>query len=310
LIEVQNLTKQFGSTTVVNDLSFELGPGSVLGFLGPNGAGKSTTMKMITGFLTPSSGSVHIQGYDISSHRQAAQAEMGYLPEGAPSYEEMTVAAFLKFIAKIRGARGALIQQWVDRVTDTVSLRAVLHQRIETLSKGYKRRVGLAQALIHDPSILILDEPTDGLDPNQKHQVRQMILDLSDQKIVIISTHILEEVSAVCSRAMIINAGEIVLDDTPEGLCQRAEGHLSVSLRINGVGDEALSQACSQLPQCGRVALIDGGGVLVYPAEALGDPLAALQEMMRANHWQAEWIQQHEGQLDELFRDATGGRLQ
>ena len=154
--------------------------------------------------------------------------------------------------------------------TDTVSLRAVLHQRIETLSKGYKRRVGLAQALIHDPSILILDEPTDGLDPNQKHQVRQMILDLSDQKIVIISTHILEEVSAVCSRAMIINAGEIVLDDTPEGLCQRAEGHLSVSLRINGVGDEALSQACSELPQCGRVAMIDGGGVLVYPGRGIG----------------------------------------
>ncbi len=310
MIEVENLTKQFGSMTVVKDLSFELGAGSVLGFLGPNGAGKSTTMKMITGFLTPSSGSVRIQGYDIANHRQAAQAEMGYLPEGAPSYEEMTVAAFLKFIAEIRGARGALIRQWVDRVTDTVSLRAVLHQRIETLSKGYKRRVGLAQALIHDPSILILDEPTDGLDPNQKHQVRQMILDLSDQKIVIISTHILEEVSAVCSRAMIINAGEIVLDDTPEGLCQRAEGHLSVSLRINGVSDEALSQACSELPQCGRVALIDGGGVRVYPAEALKGPLAALQALMKANHWQPEWIQQHEGQLDEVFRSATGGRLQ
>lgn len=310
MIEVENLTKQFGSTTVVKDLSFELNAGSVLGFLGPNGAGKSTTMKMITGFLTPSYGSVRIRGYDIASHRQAAQMQIGYLPEGAPCYEEMTVASFLKFIAEIRGARGALIQQWVDRVIDTVSLKAVLHQRIETLSKGYKRRVGLAQALIHDPSILILDEPTDGLDPNQKHQVRQMILDLSDQKIVIISTHILEEVSAVCSRAMIINAGEIVLDDTPEGLCQRAEGHLSVSLRIAGVGDEMLSKASSQLPQCGRVAMIDGGGVLVYPAEPSIDPLAAVQEMIKANNWQVEWIQQHQGQLDEVFRGATAGRVQ
>ena len=310
MIEVQNLTKQFGSMTVVKDLSFELGPGSVLGFLGPNGAGKSTTMKMITGFLTPSNGTVSIHGFDISSQRQAAQASMGYLPEGTPCYEDMTVSSFLRFIAEIRGARGALIKQWVDRVTETVSLSDVVHQRIETLSKGYKRRLGLAQALIHDPSILILDEPTDGLDPNQKHQVRQMILDLSDQKIVIISTHILEEVSAVCSRAMIINAGEIVLDDTPEGLCQRAEGHRSVSLRVAGVGDETLSNACGQLPQCGRVVPVAGGGVLVYPAEPSVDPLAALREMINANNWQVEWLQQHQGQLDEVFRGVTGGRLQ
>lgn len=310
MIEVQNLTKQFGSMTVVKDLSFELGPGSVLGFLGPNGAGKSTTMKMITGFITPSYGTVSIHGFDISSHRQAAQALMGYLPEGAPCYEDMTVCSFLRFIAEIRGARGALVKQCVDRVTETVSLTEVVHQRIETLSKGYKRRVGLAQALIHDPSVLILDEPTDGLDPNQKHQVRQMILDLSDQKIVIISTHILEEVSAVCSRAMIINAGVIVLDDTPEGLCQRAEGHRSVSLRVAGVDDKTIRNACGQLPQCGRVVPVAGGGVLVYPAEPSGDVLAALQDMIKANNWQVELIQQHQGQLDEVFRGVTGGRLQ
>ena len=310
MIDVRQLTKQFGSMTVVKGLSFKLGPGSVLGFLGPNGAGKSTTMKMICGFLTPSSGSVSIHGHDLSSHRQAAQAEIGYLPEGAPCYEDMTVYSFLRFIAEIRGARGALIKQWVDQVTETVSLRDVFHQRIETLSKGYKRRVGLAQALIHDPSVLILDEPTDGLDPNQKHQVRQMILDLSDQKIVIISTHILEEVSAVCSRAMIISAGEIVLDDTPQGLCQRADGHLSVSLRVAGVSGETLRVACAQLPECRRVVPIPEEGVLLYPVNPSADLLGALRETVAASNWQVELIQQHPGQLDEVFRAATGGRLQ
>ncbi len=225
MIQVNQLTKQFGSSVVVNGLSFDVGAGAVLGFLGPNGAGKSTTMKMLTGFLLPSSGTAKINGHDIQSERQAAQAEIGYLPEGAPCYEEMTVYDFLRFISEIRGFRGREIARSIDRVLERVSLHSVLNQRIETLSKGFKRRVGLAQALIHDPRVLILDEPTDGLDPNQKHQVREMIRSLSDEKIVIISTHILEEVSAVCSRAMIINKGEIVMDNSPEALAELAPEH-------------------------------------------------------------------------------------
>jgi len=305
VIKVSHLVKQFGPLTAVNDLSFEVGPGTVLGFLGPNGAGKSTTMKMITGFLTPSSGQVSIHGHDIVAARQAAQTRLGYLPEGAPCYEEMTVKNFLTFIAEVRGARGTVRNQWVDRATDTVSLRKVLDQRIETLSKGYKRRVGLAQALIHDPDVLILDEPTDGLDPNQKHQVREMILSLSDQKIVIISTHILEEVSAVCSRALIISDGQIVLDDTPQGLRARAADHLAVSLKVDDLDPEALKVACQALSECERVEIAEGGLVTVFPVPGSSGLLMALQMLIADKGWQVAQLQQHEGQLDEVFRQVT-----
>jgi ABC-2 type transport system ATP-binding protein len=222
MIEITHLTKRYGAFTAVDDITFGVEPGQVLGFLGPNGAGKSTTMKMITGFLSPTSGNIRVCGHDVATSPLAAKACMGYLPEGAPSYAEMNVRGFLEFIADVRGLTGERRKSRLDDVVTRLGLGGVLEQAIETLSKGYKRRVGLAQALIHDPLVLILDEPTDGLDPNQKHEVRTLISDMSKDKIIVISTHILEEVDAVCNRAIIIAAGRILADDTPKALAARA----------------------------------------------------------------------------------------
>jgi ABC-2 type transport system ATP-binding protein len=222
MIEIRKLSKQFGSLTAVDDLSFSVAEGEVLGFLGPNGAGKSTTMKMITGFLAPTSGQVLVCGLDIEKQGLEAKRIMGYLPEGAPCYGDMSVLNFLQFVAAIRRIPVAQRHRTIDVVVNKIDLSGVLHQSIDTLSKGFKRRVGLAQALLHDPKVLILDEPTDGLDPNQKHQVRQLIQNLSRDKIVIISTHILEEVTAVCTRAIIIHRGKLLVDDTPAALLARS----------------------------------------------------------------------------------------
>jgi ABC-2 type transport system ATP-binding protein len=222
MIEIKHLSTRYGALTAVNDISFSVSPGQVLGFLGPNGAGKSTTMKMITGFLTPTSGSISVAGHDVQDDPLAAKAVMGYLPEGAPSYGEMTVRSFLSFIADVRGLTGDRRRSRLDDVIGRLALGGVLEQMIETLSKGFKRRVGLAQALLHDPQVLILDEPTDGLDPNQKHQVRTLINDMSKDKIIVISTHILEEVDAVCNRAIIIAGGKLLADATPQELASRA----------------------------------------------------------------------------------------
>jgi ABC-2 type transport system ATP-binding protein len=222
MIEIKHLTKRYGELVAVDDISFDVAPGQVLGFLGPNGAGKSTTMKMITGFLAPTTGSVRVCGHDLESAPLAAKACMGYLPEGAPSYSEMNVRSFLEFIADIRGLGADLRKRRLDDVIARLGLGGVLAQVIETLSKGFKRRVGLAQALLHDPQVLILDEPTDGLDPNQKYEVRALISDMSRDKIIVISTHILEEVDAVCNRAIIIANGRILADDTPKNLAGRA----------------------------------------------------------------------------------------
>jgi ABC-2 type transport system ATP-binding protein len=222
MIEINQLTKRYGSLKAVDNLSFNVEPGQVLGFLGPNGAGKSTTMKMITGFVAPTSGSVRVCGHDIESAPLAAKTCMGYLPEGAPGYAEMTVRGFLSFVADIRGLTGERRKSRLDDVIARLALDSVLEQVIETLSKGFKRRVGLAQALLHDPLVLILDEPTDGLDPNQKHEVRALINAMAKDKIIVISTHILEEVDAVCNRAIIIANGRILADDTPQGLAARA----------------------------------------------------------------------------------------
>lgn len=222
MIEISHLTKRYGALTAVDDISFNVEPGQVLGFLGPNGAGKSTTMKMITGFLTPTAGTIRVCGHDVGSSPLAAKACMGYLPEGAPSYAEMSVRAFLEFIADVRGLTGDRRRSRLDDVISRLALGGVLEQVIETLSKGFRRRVGLAQALLHDPQVLILDEPTDGLDPNQKHEVRTLINAMSKDKIIVISTHILEEVDAVCNRAIIIAAGKILADDTPQALASRA----------------------------------------------------------------------------------------
>jgi ABC-2 type transport system ATP-binding protein len=222
MIEISQLTKRYGALTAVDDITFNVGPGEVLGFLGPNGAGKSTTMKMITGFLTPTGGTVRVCGHDVEGAPLAAKACMGYLPEGAPCYAEMSVGSFLGFIADVRGLEGERRRSRLDDVIARLELESVLEQVIETLSKGFKRRVGLAQALLHDPQVLILDEPTDGLDPNQKHQVRTLINAMSKDKIIVISTHILEEVDAVCNRAIIIAAGRILADEAPKALAARS----------------------------------------------------------------------------------------
>jgi ABC-2 type transport system ATP-binding protein len=222
MIKTQNLTKHYHGLVAVDDLSFSVEPGEVLGFLGPNGAGKSTTMRMIAGFVAPTAGTASICGNDISAQPIAAKTALGYLPEGAPSYGEMTVEGFLDFIADLRGLAGGLRKSRLDYVIGRLQLDGVLEQSVETLSKGFKRRVGLAQAIIHDPPVLILDEPTDGLDPIQKHEVRTLITEIAKEKTIVIYTHILEEVDAVCTRALIIAHGKLVADDTPAGLKTRA----------------------------------------------------------------------------------------
>jgi len=218
------LSKRYGGLTAVDDVSFEAGPGEVLGFLGPNGAGKTTSMRMLAGFVAPTSGRASICGHDVESDSVAAKQCLGYLPEGAPSYGEMTVRGFLEFIADLRQLHGAARRTRLDAVITRLSLQDVLGQTVDTLSKGFRRRVGLAQAIVHDPLVMILDEPTDGLDPNQKHEVRTLINEMARDKIIVISTHILEEVDAVCTRAIIIARGRIVADDTPDGLRARMPG--------------------------------------------------------------------------------------
>jgi ABC-2 type transport system ATP-binding protein len=215
LIEIERLTKRFGAFTAVDDVSFSVDRGEVLGFLGPNGAGKSTTMRMLAGFMTPTAGTARICGHDVVEEPVAAKRVLGFLPEGAPTYPEMTVAGFLGFVARVRGWRGSEAQDRIARAMRLTTLEGVRLQPIETLSKGFKRRVGLAQALLHDPPVLVLDEPTDGLDPNQKHEVRELIAAMRAEKAIVISTHILEEVDAVCTRAIIIAEGRILADATP-----------------------------------------------------------------------------------------------
>jgi ABC-2 type transport system ATP-binding protein len=222
MIQTQNLTKNYDGLLAVDNLSFSVQPGEVLGFLGPNGAGKSTTMRMIAGFIAPTSGSASICGHDIAAEPLAAKAVLGYLPEGAPLYSEMTVRGFLEFIADLRRLEGAHRKSRLDYVIEKLQLEPRLQQSIETLSKGFKRRVGLAQAIVHDPKVLILDEPTDGLDPLQKQQVRTLISEIAREKTIVISTHILEEVDAVCTRAIIVAHGKLMADDTPAGLRSRA----------------------------------------------------------------------------------------
>jgi ABC-2 type transport system ATP-binding protein len=222
MIEIRGLSKHFGPLKAVDGVSFDVAQGEILGFLGPNGAGKSTTMKMVTGFISPSAGSVRVAGHDVAREPVAAKEAIGYLPEGAPAYPDMTPISFLEFIAEIRGFRGGEGAKRIAEVVRKVHLEGVMHQPIETLSKGYKRRVGLAQAILHDPAVLIMDEPTDGLDPNQKHEVRALIREMGQRKAIVLSTHILEEVEAVCTRAIIINKGRIVFDGKPAELEARA----------------------------------------------------------------------------------------
>src|SRR3990167_1073459 len=218
MIKIENLVKTFGAKRAVDGVSFNVERGEVLGFLGPNGAGKSTTMRMITGFMPPTSGRVTIGGHDVAESPLEAKRLIGSLPENAPSSSDMTVLGFLKFAAELRGLARETRKKAVDRVVGLCHLDSVLHQSVDTLSKGYKHRTALAQARIHDPEVLVLDEPTDGLDPNQKHEVRDLIHEISRGRTILISTHILEEVPSVCTRTIIIAKGEILVDSTPEKL--------------------------------------------------------------------------------------------
>jgi len=231
MIEVKNLSRRFGSIIAVDGISFEVKKGDVLGFLGPNGAGKTTAMRMLACFLPPDSGTATVCGHDILEEPIEVRRSLGYLAENAPAYGEMTVGSFLNFICDARQIYGAKRKEALERIVPLCSIESVYHQTIETLSKGYRRRVGLAQALIHDPPVLILDEPTDGLDPNQKHEVRQLISQMSQDKCIIVSTHILEEVEAVCNRTIIIQAGRILVDSTPQALKQKYQTNLDEIFR-------------------------------------------------------------------------------
>ncbi len=313
MIQVNHLRKEYGGTPVVEDVSFQLVPGEILGFLGPNGAGKSTTMKMLTGFLPPTSGDVKIWGCDIDEDRLIAQSHIGYLPEGAPCYEEMTPSGFLKFIAEVRGFRGPDIDRVVGAAVETLSLQEVMGKKIETLSKGYKRRVGLAQAILHDPDVLILDEPTDGLDPNQKYQVRELIKGLSKDKIVIISTHILEEVTAVCNRVMVLSKGNIVVDTTPTELQMRSRYHGAVTVTVTDRDSAArVAELLGDLTGAGGVAVDDCEVSVFLDDGANGEAGSAnlSQQVIHCldeNSLAFEAIAVETGRLDEVFRELTEG---
>jgi ABC-2 type transport system ATP-binding protein len=303
LIELDRLTKRFGDTTVVDDVSLTVARGEVLGCLGPNGAGKTTTMRMVAGFILPSAGTARISGFDVLDDPIAARRRLGYLPEGAPSYPDMTVQGFLRFIAAARGLSGAERDARIDRAREMTDLAEVMLYPIETLSKGFRRRVGLAAALLHDPETLILDEPTDGLDPNQKHAVRKLIAGIAAEKAIIISTHILEEVEAVCTRAAIIARGRIVADDTPEGLLSRSRYHGAVTLKVApGIAQHAAS-VVRGLPGVASVEM-EGGDlvVLARPGASLAEPITAALAAagMRAFESRIE-----RGRLDDVFREVT-----
>ena len=304
MIEIRNLTKKFGRFTAVDNLSFTVTEGEVLGFLGPNGAGKSTTMKVITGFLSASGGTVIVDCHDISKNPIEVKSLIGYLPEGAPCYGDMTTLAFLKFIARIRGYRGEEIVERVQHVVNEVELHSVCQQTIETLSKGFRRRVGLAQAIMHDPKVLILDEPTDGLDPNQKHHVRELIKNLARDKIVIISTHILEEVTAVCSRAIIIAEGRIVADGTPAELESRSKYHHAVTVRLTDEYD--LAADLSGLAAVSAVEK-DGSEELSYTILAAGNTsiFAQVSEIAQSKNWPITEFHVSRGRLEDVFRSVT-----
>lgn len=302
MIEAIALSKEYGGFTAVDNLSFTVEPGQVLGFLGPNGAGKSTTMKMLTGFLPPTSGAARINGFDVVNEPIKARSQLGYLPEGAPSYGEMTVARFLAFVAAARKIPTDKREPALAEAVRRLSLGKVLHQPIDTLSKGFRRRVGLAQAIIHDPKVLVLDEPTDGLDPNQKHEVRCLIEEMASDKIIVISTHILEEVEAICNRVMIIAQGRLLADDTPRALIARSRYHNAVTLQLDDT--QRAASLLSELPQVAR-AEIKGNELTVFPqGEGLFD---AVSKLIQQQGWQVSTLRLEAGRFDEVFREITSG---
>ena len=310
MIEVGNLVKKFGDFTAVNNLSFAVESGQVMGFLGPNGAGKSTTMKMITGFLRPTAGTARIAGIDICEQPMAAQTQLGYLPEGAPAWPDMTPRQFLEFITRIRGFDKAAARAAMTRAVGMTELHGVLDQPIDTLSKGYRRRVGLAQAIVHDPDMLVMDEPTDGLDPNQKFQVRQAIEEMAAHKAIIISTHILEEVDAICSHAMIIDRGEIVAEGTPSALAARSRFFGAVSLTLD---TQLLGQAQALLQNIAntRLEVLTRGVETVVSVFAENDSLdasallAQVQTLIGQQDWSVRALALETGRLDDVFGTLT-----
>lgn len=310
MIEVKNLTKRFGPKVAVDNLSFTVTKGEVLGFLGPNGAGKSTTMRMVTGFFPPTEGAITICGISVLDNPVEAKKKFGYLPENAPLYTDLSVAGFLKYTADLRGITGAAKRNAVEKAIHTCFLEKVAHQSLDTLSKGYRHRTCLAQSLLHDPEVLILDEPTDGLDPNQKHEVRGLIKRLGVDKVIVFSTHILEEVEAACTRAIIIDQGRVVADGTPDELKKRAKRAGSVRVKISGLAGSGVRSELSALSAVGSIetemetaAGFDG---LIYPkARGKSDLSNQIYDLCKNRGWLLTELHVDEGRLDEMFREIT-----
>lgn len=307
MIEVSHLVKRYGDVLAVDDLSFTVRPGEILGFLGPNGAGKSTTMRIVAGFVSATSGSARVCGHDVEREPLAAKRMLGYLPEGAPSWPEMTPRAFLQFVADVRGLkRGPERRARLEAAIERLGLAPVLDRSIETLSKGFRRRVGLAQAILHDPPVLVLDEPTDGLDPNQKHEVRMLIEAMAPGKTIVVSTHILEEVDAVCTRAIIVAGGRLLADDTPRALEARSRYHNAVTLRLDDAGQLARAVALVEaLPQVERVEVVEREAALTALPRPGQLPLGAIDELAQREGLRLRTLQLESGRLDEVFRAVT-----
>ncbi len=311
MISVENLSKHFGAKVAVDGISFSVERGEVLGFLGPNGAGKSTTMRMVTGYIPPTSGKVTVGGHDMWVDSVPAKKLIGYLPENAPAYTDMTVKGFIGFAAEVRGLSGAAKAKAVDRVVEMCFLENVLHQSVDTLSKGYLHRTCLAQSIVHDPDILILDEPTDGLDPNQKHEVRNLIRRMGEKKVIIFSTHILEEVEAACTRAIIVDQGRIVANGTPEELKAQAEMAGSVLVRVNGATKDAVSRTLGAVSGAATAKILDSEGDRVVARVLPGDGAKngglarGIADAVFKEGWKMEELHTEPGRLDDVFRSIT-----
>jgi ABC-2 type transport system ATP-binding protein len=309
MIGLDGLTKRFGNLVAVDGISLSVARGEVLGFLGPNGAGKTTAMRMVAGFLEPTAGTARVCGFDVGARPIEVKRRLGYLPEGAPIYGDMTCAAFLRFIAEIRGFRGDELRKRTDHAIDVVSLHDVLDQPVETLSKGFKRRVGLAQAILHDPEVLILDEPTDGLDPNQKYHVRELIRSMAADKAIVVSTHILEEVEAVCTRAVVIDRGRLVADGTSESLLQRLPLHNAVAVTVPAGEAQAARSALATLEGTGglRDGKVDNGLATLHVLPRDGRNVAAeVAHRLKSENITVEGLYVERGRLDDVFRALTG----
>ena len=311
MIVVDALSKQFGQFQAVDEISFEVQRGEVVGFLGPNGAGKSTTMKMLTCYLPPTSGNAEVNGFSINSQRLQVQEQIGYLPESAPSYNEMQVEEFLSFIGEVRGYTGSELRRRVGRVLELTSLQEARKQIIDTLSKGFRQRTCLAQALIHDPPVLILDEPTDGLDPNQKHEVRELIRRMSEERTILVSTHILEEVEAVCTRALIISEGRLVGLGTPDELLSQSIYRNAITLSVSGVNAETLLEDLNGLEQVYSVERLEdmpNGAITVRVFHKDRESISSeLEKFLKKKKMSIEHFFVERGRLDEVFRKLTLG---